>query len=286
MNARRRGRPNGIPSSSMVTSAVFIASLAVSSFLGAACSDGDDTTGRRIALTTTITAGAEATEPFTTSQGWTIALQKILISTGPLYYFDGAVIFSRRDQPANPTFEFLQRYVGVRSAHAHPGHYVPGNARGEVLVGTTVDLHDGPVELPSGEGVTGLVRSATFSFGVAPGGPLADAMGAHVAIVEGTATRDGDTRAFRAEIDAADMLNTKRIPAIDGCPFELTDMQGDGAVTISVRVSQWLDQVEFDTIPSANGGEPTVLPTTSIARNALVRGMKAGDAYLFSYTQK
>ena len=265
---------------------VSVGALAASAFIMSGCSDGSDsTTGRRILLSTTITAGAEATEPFTNSQGWTIALRKILISIGPLYYFDGAVILSQSESP-NRTYELLNRFLGVRSAYAHPGHYVPGNARGQLLNATTVDLHDGPVELAVGEGVTGLVRSATFSFGATPEGSLAGQLGSHVAVVEGTATRDDDTRVFRAELDAADVLNTKKIPAIEGCPFEQTNMQGDGKVTISIRLPEWFDQVEFDTIPAGNGGEATLIPTSSIARNELVRGMKSGEAYVFSYSQK
>ncbi|MET0594667.1 MAG: hypothetical protein ABW133_18345 [Polyangiaceae bacterium] len=260
--------------------------LGVGSLLAVGCSDGAETTGRRIVLDTMMTAGPEATQPFTTSQGWTISLSKILISTGPLYYFDGAVIFSRLEPPSNPTYEFLERYIGIRSAHAHPGHYVPGNARGEVLVGTTVDLHDGPVQLATGEGVTGLVRSATFSFGASPAGPLAAELGSNVMVVEGTATRGEATRTFRAELATSDLINTKKIPAIEGCPFDTTTMEFDGVVTITVRVPYWFDQVEFDELPAGLAADPTVMPVSSIARNELVRGMKAGDAYLFSYSKK
>jgi hypothetical protein len=75
------------------------------------------------------------------------------------------------------------------------------------------------------------------------------------------------------------------MPVIEGCPFEPTDLQGDGTVTISIRLPYWFDQVEFETMPASLDGSPVLVPRSSIAYNELVRGMKAGDAYVFSYAK-
>jgi hypothetical protein len=262
------------------------ATIVIAALSAAACSDASDsTTGRRIVLATTMTAPL-ATEIFDNAMGWSITLQTLVVSTGPLYYFDGATIFSQNDGPANRTYDLLERFIGVRSAHAHPGHYVPGNARGQVLSGTAVDLRSGPVDLVVGDGVTGPVRSATFSFGVTAAEQFADVLGPHIAVIEGTATQGNDVRVFRAEIDADDLLSAKKVPAIEGCPFEPTNMEGDGTVTVALQLPLWFDQVEFDTVPSSNDGRPVLMAKASLARKELVRGMKAGDGYAFSYSKK
>jgi hypothetical protein len=277
-----RPRPNRrAVGASVVRWAIVAAALSA-----AACSDASDsTTGRRIVLATSMIAPL-ATKTFDNAMGWSISLRTLVVSTGPLYYFDGATIFSHNERPANRTYDLLERVIGVRSAHAHPGHYVPGNARGQVLRGTAVELRAEPVDLVVGDGVTGPVRSATFSFDVPSAGPLADVLGSHIAVIEGTASQGSDVRAFRAEIDAEDMLNVKKVLAIEGCPFEPTEMESDGTVTIAIQLPLWFDQVEFDTVPASNDGRPVLMPATSLARKELVRGMKAGEGYTFSYSKK
>ena len=278
---------NRMSRTSRPTRFVSVAMLATASMLGGGCSDGGkSTTGRRILLGTSIAAAPEGGAAFANAQGWSIKVDKLLVSTGALYYFEGATIFSQNDVPSNRTYDLLNRFIGIRTAYAHPGHYVPGNARGQLLNGLTVDLHAGPVLLAVGEGVTGIVRSATFSFGVPPEGELAGLMESHVAIIEGTATRESDVRVFRAEITASDMLNANKMAAIEGCPFVPTNMDGDGAVTLTIELPLWFDQVEFDAVPASVDGRPVLVPDSSIAHNQLVRGMKAGDGYVFSYSKR
>ena len=64
----------------------------------------------------------------------------------------------------------------MKSAFAHPGHYVPGNAKGEMLTAYSADLLAGGM-LGTGDGVTGLVRSATFSYATPATGPAAAELG-------------------------------------------------------------------------------------------------------------
>ncbi len=63
-------------------------------------------------------------------------------------------------------------------------------------------------------------------------------------------------------------------------------MQSDGVVRIALSLPLWFDQVDFDKEPVSTDGKPVQLPADSIARNGLVRGMKAGLAYGFSYAPK
>lgn len=264
-----------------------VVGLTVAAALPSACSSSDEggTTGRRIALTVKVTGSPEAKAPFTNAQGWTITLSKAVIATGAFYYYDGATIFSLNERfvPAQKSpGQRLWEVLGERTAFAHPGHYIPGNAKGEYLVSSSADLRSETV-LGQGNGVTGVVRSATFSFGTPAAGALAAELGSHVVVLEGTATKGAETRVFRAEVDAQAVHNTSNLPAVEGCPFVETDMQEDGVVTVTVGVAQWFDQVELDAVPASADGKPALLPVAGIGHNALVRGMKEGLAYSFSY---
>jgi len=273
-----------------VLAAVSALALPVLGALPSACGSGEGTTGKRIALSVKASS-PEATRPLANAVGWTVSLSKALVATGNLYYFDGATIFSAapgapaRDRHASPLRDGAVDLLGVRRAFAHPGHYVPGTARGQLLVGSSIDLL-ADNSLGSGDGVSGITRSATFSFQSPAVGAFAGELGAHVAVLEGTATKGGESRTFRAEIDAADVANTRNLPVVEGCPFEEVDMEADGAVTLTVKVSLWFDQAEFDATPKGAAGERVLLAEADPARRALVRGMKAGQAYAFAYSPR
>ncbi|MFO0678293.1 MAG: hypothetical protein U0169_17280 [Polyangiaceae bacterium] len=255
------------------------------SFLAACGSDAaDTTTGKRIVLGTRV-EGVGTQAAFTNAVGWTVTLTKAYVSTGAFYYFDGATIFSANVGPSRKE-DLFDRLLGVRSAWAHPGHYVPGNARGQMLTPTSTDLAAGPASLADGEGVTGIVRSATFSFATPASGPVAAELGTHVAVLEGTASNGTVDRPFRVEVDASEVLDSKGQPSIEGCPFTETEMKGDGTVTLKVSAPLWFDQADFSDTPVSSDGRRPLLTNDHAARRALVRGMKAGDAYVFSYTAK
>lgn len=259
--------------------------IGLATLTSACASTSDKTTGKRISLATKISAGTEARTPFTNSQGWNISLSKVVLSTGALYYFEGATIFSVAPVTRTSRWAQLWDYVAIRNANAHPGHYIPGNARGEMLSSASVDLHAGEAALPNGEGVTGTVRSATFSYQSPATGSFATELGPHVAVLEGVAKKGTDTRPFRAEIDASDLLNTRDTPSVEGCPFIEAEIEADGTVTVNIKLALWFDQVEFGTVPKSDDGTPVRIPETAIARNELVRGMKAGDGYVFTFSR-
>jgi hypothetical protein len=270
----------------LIVGSLTIASLGLAGVLPSACSSEDGgTTGKRIALAVKVTGAAEATKPFTNAQGWNITLTKAVVSTGALYFYDGATIFSLNEpQPRSPG-KLLRDAFAVKTAFAHPGHYVPGNAKGELLAPSSADLR-GETILGNGNGVSGITRSATFSFQSPAAGALAGELGSHVAVIEGTGTKGTETRVFRAEVDADDVYNTNGQPQIEGCPFAETDMQSDGTVTITVKVALWFDQVELDTAPPSPDGKPTTLVKDSIPMRGLTRGMKAGLGYSFAYAPR
>lgn len=247
----------------------------------AACGSGDEgTTGRRVALDLRVGGSPGARAPFTNGLGWTVSLTKAVVATGPMTFYDGAPIFSWR-APRGLT-------LGGKRAFAHPGHYVEGQARGEVRVVASVDLRGEAVVVGKGEGISGMFRSATFAFGSPPSGPgpLAADLGGAVVVLEGTATKGSDARVFRARVAASDVANAKGLSAVEGCVFSEADVEGDGTVELTIKVETWLDQVDFTDVAASAGGAPSEIPASSIAHNALVRGMRAGSPYGFRFTPK
>jgi hypothetical protein len=263
-----------------VSSAIWRSTLCGAALVSAACSATPDaTTGRRLVLQTAITAGDE-TKPFTNAPGWTIELRTLQIATGALYYFEGATIFAS----AKPTW--LDRVLGIGVAHAHPGHYVEGTARGEMRTAGTWDLMKGEVAMAAGAGVSGTTRSATFGFGIPPQGPLAIVLGANVIVVEGVASKGTNSRNFRAEILGDDVKEASGVTSVLGCEFTEVDMQANGLVRVSVHPKRWFEQVEFDDVQPGEAAKPTLLAVDGLARKQLIRGVKQGDAYTFKYEAK
>lgn len=245
--------------------------------VGCDSEEGSGTTGRRIALEVRIGASSEAKQ-FTNAKGWSVALTKAAIATGAFYFYDGDTLFASHD--TKPP----KRLSIVRPAFAHPGHYVPGNARGQMLNASSAELLAGG-SLGNGDGITGPVRSATFTFSSPATGPAAAELGAGVIVLEGTATKDAETRPFRAEILADEMKDAKGITQIEGCPFTHADMQADGVVTITIKIPMWFDQVDFTEVAKSADGKPVTM-VDGLARNQLVRGTKAGLAYTFAYAPR
>jgi hypothetical protein len=258
-----------------VSTSVAVGALALVVGLGPiACDDegGSGTTGRRITLDVKIAASPESRQ-FTNARGWNVTMTKALVATGAFYFYDGETLYA-----AAP------RRGLVRPAFAHPGHYVPGNAKGEMLTASSADLLAGAT-LGWGAGVTGPVRSATFTFAAPAAGPAAAELGANVIVLEGSATKGVETRSFRVEISPAEVKDPKGLTQIEGCPFAPADMQSDGTVTATIKLQAWFDQVAFDDVPKSTDGKPVLL-AESLARNQVVRGTKGGLSYSFAYAAR
>ena len=135
-----------------------------------ACGSDSGTSGDRVTLATRVELVSDG-QSFTTAQGWDVTLTRAVISTGPFYYFDGAPPLVQLEHL--PRWQLAVDVLGIASALAHPGHYKAGEALGQMLDSWSVDLLAGGAELPTGEGVTGLYRSASFSFTSPPEGPMA-----------------------------------------------------------------------------------------------------------------
>jgi hypothetical protein len=247
-----------------------------------ACGSESGTSGARVALATRVVL-AEDAQTFTTAQGWSVRLTRALISTGPFYYFDGAPPLVELE--VRPRWPLAAQALGLGTAFAHPGHYQAGEALGQMLDSWSVDLLAGGADLPMGEGVTGLYRSASFSFTSPPEGPMADALASHAVIVEGLAERAGDAaRRFRAVADLADVERSAADGYINGCQFDELDIEGDGLVTVAVTPKVWFDLVDFSELQPASDDSAVELPVDSQPKIAFALGLAQLSAYEFSFT--
>lgn len=254
--------------------AVLSLALATLAVVGPSCGGSDETAGQRVSLKTRLTAD---TTLFTNALGFAVKVDKALLSVGPLYYFDGEPVTASRGPRRGRSWPGF----GLGVAHAHPGHFIPGAAVGQMLVPDTVDLAAGPVSLADGSGVTGTARSGRFFFGVPPVGAKAGGLGGKLVRVEGTVTKAGVSKAFVATAGVDDLKDAAGEDKVDGCVFSPGDVTGPGTVTVKIALTTWLDQVDFD---KATPSDPASLDGTE-AGNAFVRGVQKALAYQFSYAK-
>jgi len=253
-----------------------------------ACNGDDTTSGKRVILHTRIELKPGAATTFDNGLGWQVTLDQAWIATGAFGYFDGVPpLTAQLTRPAaQPSDSALSRFLGVGVAHAHPGHYQAGNALGEMLEPSSVDLLGGTSDLADGDGITGIYRSARFTFGSPPTGPFASELDGHVAVVIGRAELEGeDTRYFRAIADEVELARIQTDGHIDGCQFHEANIQADGTVTVRVHPSIWFDLVDFSALEAGSSDAPTEFGPDTQPRLAFADGLAQLSAYEFSYSQ-
>jgi hypothetical protein len=261
--------------------------------------EGSGTTGRAIVLETKFGMKSTPTQPMVNAHGWSVTLSKAYLSVGALYYYSGDPVISRGPSPrrTDKTLFAWMDELFVKTAHAHPGHYVAGTAMGQMLEPTTVDLLSGSIELADGNGVSGLTRSATFTWQSPPRGPVAAKLDDQVILTQGLATKDDVTVEFVAKATDTEIANGDEQAEVAGCAFGDTpgevgvDMDGDGTVTLTLVPRVWFDQVDFAYVIPGTEGAP--LPNANgiidiagtLAWQGFIRGVKKGTAYQFSYSR-
>lgn len=252
-----------------------------------ACSGNDTTGGKRVILHTRLELESAELTSFENGLGWHVTLEQAWLATGAFGYFDGVPPFTAsraRAAPPTPGGTLDRLFGGV--AYAHPGHYQAGNALGEMLEPSSVDLLGGPSVLADGDGVTGTYRSARFTFSAPPTGPYAAALDGHAAVVEGRAELDGeDTRYFRAFAELEELARIQPEGHIDGCEFDAVNVDDDGTVTVRVDPSVWFDLVDFSALDAGSEDAPSEFPSGSQPRLAFAQGLAQLSAYEFAYSK-
>ncbi len=205
-------------------------------------------------------------------RGWTVTLESAHVSVGPVRFFEGRVLLSRRA----PRFDWYSLLGGT--AHAHPGHYLPGDALAEVLTTGTVDLLAG-ASLGTASAVTGEYGSLELTLATPTAASDArGVLGGHAVRVRGTARNaDGGSVRFDAVTD---------LPApVAGVRFEKSLGMEDGRVRIAVDLGKWLSRVDFATATDSDADGVYTFPAGSQALNALVRGVEDTTTYVVTWEQ-
>ncbi len=195
--------------------------------------------------------------------GWTIDLSSARLNVGPVRFFTGKVLLSR---PWRKPLDWL-----LPSAHAHPGHYQPGDALAELLTAAPVDGGGAPVRIGDASGTTGEYGSVELTF---PTSSAGGAAGRSVALA-GTAVKAGQTVRFELELDAQKV--------IEGVRFEKDLSDQPGHVRITARVDQWLGRADFGAVPVVDPASVTPLGPGTQPFNAFVRGVEDTSAYVVEW---
>lgn len=230
---------------------------------------GGKTEAERLTFAVTMTA---TTPTAANSYGWTVTPEAAQLSVGSVRFFEGRVLLSQR----LPHFDWYSLIGGT--ANAHPGHYVPGDALGEVLNAQTVDLLEG-ANLGDANAVTGSYGSLELTL-MTPTAAMdpQNILGGHQAHVRGTATHtSGATVRFDATVDLP--------KAIEGVRFERDLQKETGHVSIAVDLGKWMDRIDFATASTPDASGVSTFPAESQAQNGLVRGVEDTSAYVVTWVE-
>jgi hypothetical protein len=224
----------------------------------------------------------EGSDNFVTALGWRIHLQRVLLSSGRFDYFDGAPSLASNSKPR--LRQYALALFGIGTAHAHPGHYQAGNVLGQMLQPTTFDLFAGTTRLADGEGITGVYRSARFSFHTPQGSKFGDELGPHVALLQGSAAAEGqDTRYFQLDVPLAAIERSAAKGRVDGCVFDEVTVDADGTVSVEIDPVVWFELVDFSDVEPGSKASPIVLAEDSQPAIAITQGLSQLSAYHFTY---
>lgn len=189
-----------------------------------------------------------------TDSGWAVTLTKATLHLEALRFFEGKVALARRAP--------WWRALVVSDAWAHPGHYVPGEALGELVAPLDVDLlATAPLSWGTASAVTGDYGSAQVTLG-----------GAGL-VLEGVATKD----TARVEFSTAFLPPA----ALEGVRFEQVMTTAAGTVQVLVDLQAVLSRVDFAAVGS--GAKP--LDPSSPAYNGLGRGVEDTTAWVLAWKE-
>lgn len=204
---------------------------------------GTARTRRTFPLVVSREAGALVTDT-----GWTVTLSSATVSLASARFFSGEVpAISRRWHPLD---------LLVSTAWAHPGHYVPGEALGELLTPLDVDLLGGEVTWGTTDAVTGPYGSMQLTLGSA---------GLRLA---GTATKDTQSVAF-------DTLGFAPPGPIEAIAFAHEMDTSAGQVRLAFDLKAIVSRMDFAQV--GTGADP--LDPASPCFNGFGRGVQDSSAY-------
>jgi hypothetical protein len=201
--------------------------------------------------------------------GGTITLTEAKISLGAPEWFEGDALFALRTTPVkrDAVQAAFDAVLAFSSAHAHPGHYTPGEALADLDTIGVVDLLAGDVAIGTAEGVTGAYGTLSLPFASSPA-------------LEGAAVKlAGSAHCTSGDVPFWVSLPLDKI--IEGVPSAI-EVGTAGTVTIDVSLEDLVRRIDFTSFPTA---ETVDLLTVDQARNSVERSVESQATYTVTYQE-
>lgn len=139
----------------------------------------------------------------------------------------------------------------IGTAHAHPGHLAGGDVLGELPGRHVINWLDDGAPIGTATVVAGPFDGAGFVFAQGEAGDgLTDPLLGQTLVLEGTATREGNTVGFIAAIDQ----DSDR--QVVGIPF-IVDVDGTRAIGFGLIGAELFDGIDFHTL-AGDAGQVTL----------------------------
>jgi len=247
---------------------------------GAAC-ELSGTGGRgivfRMGLRTALAPGETRPGEFTTDTGWRVTLTSARMVLGPIYLFENPSPLQ-----ASPLGRWWRRVgeVLAPTAHAHETFFSGGRVLGEwdreVVFDLLADGGEARV-LGRSPGIAGVARSFSLLLQ-----PPSRALGAEAAVLEGrsvllegTASREGRTVAFRAALDFPPPVELQRVEFV---PTE-AELEDDGLFVVELQPHRWFQGALFERLQVPAGGGAVAVPPESQVHRALLVNVRRHTAF-------
>jgi hypothetical protein len=220
------------------------------------------------------------TEPgrFTTDTGWRVVLTSARMVLGPIYLFENPSPLQ-----SGATGHWLRRLGGVLvpTAHAHDSSFFSGGrVLGEWDREVVYDLlaeGGGTRILGRSPGIAGVARSFSLLLQ-----PPSRALGAEAAplegrsvLLEGTASREGRTVAFRASLDFPPPVELQRVEFV---PMEV-ELDDEGLFIVELQPHRWFEGTLFERLRIPDGGAAVTVPPESQVHRALLVNVRRHTAF-------
>jgi len=249
-----------------------------------------ETSGEAIRFATAargITSDGQPVGEFENSKGWTVNLDRALVSLGPVYFYGG--------EPMARSTPIFEAFGGV--AHACPTHsqYDYGAVLGEVLSQYAVDLLAAePTSTGEVDGEAGTCHSIELHIHPVgaeqlPAGSPADELdeleGASI-LLEGVATRDEGSVPFRAVLDIPDEGTMRVVQNIEG-NVELDDNSNrPGTAVVQILVDAWFENVDFSSLTETDDDGTFLFTEDTQAQVALLQAVRNRYSYSLEWSEQ
>lgn len=207
---------------------------------------------------------------FESQAGWKIELTDARALVGPVYFYAGEARAS--------LFDTL---LGINSAYACAAHsqFSSGETLGQIPLQFGVDLLSGETELGQVDGARGTVRSVELHLqdpgAVDAGNDMAEAMTGSTVVLEGTASKDGQSVPFIAEVTLSEEGTVQIVDSISAsAPVE----QGSN-VMIDIELDRWFAAVDFSSLTEQDGEGRFIVSAGTQAFGAMTYSVRARSAF-------